>query len=533
VTATVSNLICGDAYIIEGQSNAEAGLPNNGTPPEADYYTSEWIRSYGNVMAGGTPCTWGTAVRSRKWGSSINGQLQIGDWGIDLAKQLLEKYNMPVCIINGALGGTRIDEHLRNEANHEDSATIYGRLLTRIEAAKLTHGIRGVFWHQGEQDQGRGGPYGGDFDYKWYQQNFVDLSAAWKLDYPNLKNYYIYQIWPAACGDTSANDMLRETQRTLPKLFSNMRIMTTIGVEPGSGCHFDLDGYQMFAELLRPMVEQDNYGRVPDETETFTPPNLQRAYFTDASHYDVALEFDQEMDGLSAPDAKGHFYLDGVAGLVSSVSTSGKVITLRLSAASSATSITYLKGAGWDGNQAKLLRSARGLEIIGIDINGNNASLRTVTIAALTFANVPIASTSTTIPDPFASWVANYYATPGDPKAAANADPDGDGLKNSVEYVLGTRPDTTNPGGPRASNVGANFVVTFQRALASKNAYTKVVIEVGTDLGTWPHSYDVETATEVAISAGLDADHETVTLTLPRTPDASKFARLKVITTAP
>ena len=64
-------------------------------------------------------------------------------------------------------------------------------------------------------------------------------------------------------------------------------------------------------------------------------------------------------------------YLDGVAGLVSSVSTSGKVITLRLSAASSATSITYLKGAGWDGNQAKLLRSARGLEIIGIDINGN------------------------------------------------------------------------------------------------------------------------------------------------------------------
>jgi len=533
VTASVSNLICGDAYIIEGQSNAEAGAPNNGTPPEEDYYTSDWIRSYGNVMAGGTPCTWGTAVRTRRWGSSIYGQLQIGDWGIDLAKQLLEKHNMPICIINGAVGGTRIDEHLRNEANHEDSATIYGRLLTRIEAAKLTHGIRGVFWHQGEQDQGRGGPYGGDFDYKWYQQNFVDLSAAWKQDYPNLRNYYIYQIWPAACGDTSANDMLRETQRTLPKLYSNMRVMTTIGVEPGSGCHFDLDGYQMFAGLLRPMVEQDNYGRVPDATETFTPPNLQRAWFTDASHYEIALEFDQEMDGLSAPDAKGHFYLDGVAGLVTSVSTSGKVIKLRLSAASTATTITYLKGIGWDGNQAKLLRSAKGIEIIGIDINGNNASTRTVTIAALTFANVPIASTAATAPDTFASWITDYYATPGDPNAAPDADPDGDGLKNSVEYVLGTRPDTGNQGGPVASNVGANFVFTFQRALASKNAYTKVVIEVGTDLGTWPHGYDVDTAPEVAISTGLDADHETVTLTLPRNPDTTKFARLKVITTAP
>ena len=38
--ATVTNLVCGDAYIIEGQSNAVAETPNNGTPPEADYYTS-------------------------------------------------------------------------------------------------------------------------------------------------------------------------------------------------------------------------------------------------------------------------------------------------------------------------------------------------------------------------------------------------------------------------------------------------------------------------------------------------------------
>ena len=60
-----------------------------------------------------------------------------------------------------------------------------------------------VFWHQGEQDQGSGGP-DGDYDYKFYQQYFVDISAAWKQDFPNLRNYYIFQIWPAACGDTSA-----------------------------------------------------------------------------------------------------------------------------------------------------------------------------------------------------------------------------------------------------------------------------------------------------------------------------------------
>jgi hypothetical protein len=131
----------------------------------------------------------------------------------------------------------------------------------------------------------------------------------------------------------------------------------------------------------------------------------------------------------------------------------------------------------------------------------------------------------------FASWITAYYATPSDPNAAPDADPDGDGFKNSVEYVLGSLPNTSNPGGPGAATAGGNLVFTFQRALASKNPDTKVAIEVSTDLGVWI-AYDVDTAPEVAISAGLDADHETVTLTLPMTPDTTKFARLRVAVTA-
>ena len=38
-------------------------------------------------------------------------------------------------------------------------------MLTRVNAAKLTHGIRGVFWHQGENDSGAGAPTG-DWNYK-------------------------------------------------------------------------------------------------------------------------------------------------------------------------------------------------------------------------------------------------------------------------------------------------------------------------------------------------------------------------------
>jgi len=47
------------------------------------------------------------------------------------------------------------------------------------------------------------------------------MSAAWKQDFPNIQHYYVFQIWPGACilGD---DNMIREMQRTLPRLFSNL-----------------------------------------------------------------------------------------------------------------------------------------------------------------------------------------------------------------------------------------------------------------------------------------------------------------------
>ena len=127
------------------------------------------------------------------------GKAQIGYWGMELARRLVESQKMPICIINGAVGGTRIDQHQRNAADPTDVTTIYGRLLWRVQQAKLTHGIRGVLWHQGENDQGADGPTGG-YGWETYRQYFVDLAAGWKQDYPNIQHYYVFQIWPKACA---------------------------------------------------------------------------------------------------------------------------------------------------------------------------------------------------------------------------------------------------------------------------------------------------------------------------------------------
>jgi len=373
VLRTVSNIVCGDAYIIQGQSNAEATGPNNGSPPESAYYTSDWIRSYGNSHNGTVKAGWGKAVRTHRWGTPQYGNWQIGTWGIVLARNLVDKYRMPICIMNGAVGGTRIDQHQRNEVNHEDSETTYGRLLTRIEGAKLTHGIRGVLWHQGENNQGSASPTG-DYDWKSYQQYFVDLSAAWKQDYPNIQHYYIYQIWPSGCnmGGTTAGDMLLEMQRTLPSFYSNMRIMSTLGIVSGSSgrglCHFDLENYEQVAQLMSPLVEQDNYGLIP--TKEVTAPNLKRAYFTTAAKNEIALDFGQPMAWKD--ECKAWVYLDRVAAPISAGKASGNVITLQLTAPSAAKSIAYLSGKHWDGRPDKLLYGTNG-------------------IAALTFCSVAIA----------------------------------------------------------------------------------------------------------------------------------------------
>ena len=357
VLRTVTNLVCGDAYIIEGQSNAEATGPNNGPAEDPVTPINDWIRSYGNQSEGTTRGGWGNAVRTHIWGKPDYGDHQVGAWGMVLASNLVSKYGIPVCLINGAIGGTPIWQHQPNPTNHYDTSgefyrnpyKIYGSLLTRVAAARLTHGIRGVLWHQGENDSGSGAPTG-DWNHKSYQQYFVDVTAGWKQDYPNLQHYYVFQVWPLPCNMGPKDDQLREAQRTLPLLYSNLRNMSTVGVvSPATGrgmCHYDLEGHAQMARLISPLVEQDNYGFVPKQA--ITAPNLRRVWFTSTSQDELALDFVQPMGWRD--EMKRYVYLDDGVAPISSGSVSGNVLTLKLTAPSHATTITYLTGRDWTGS---------------------------------------------------------------------------------------------------------------------------------------------------------------------------------------
>jgi arylsulfatase A-like enzyme len=356
---SATNLVCGDAYLIDGQSNAVATDWGEGQPE----YRSDWIRSFGSMgheSAGNG--TWGNAVhRGRN-----DERHQVGYWAMELGRHLVETHRIPVCFLNGAVGGTRIDQHQRNPTHPTDPATIYGRLLARARAARLTHGIRAVIWHQGENDQGADGP-GGGYGWENYRQLFIDLAAAWATDYPNARHHYAFQIWPKSCamGVDGSDNRLREVQRNLPSAVRHLTVMSTLGIQPPGECHYPARGYAEMARLIAPLIDRDLHG--VKVQRSITAPNLIRAGFGNADASELLLEFDQPVvwDASLATE----FWLDGKRAPIASGATEGHRLILTLREPSKARTLTYLDSASW--SPKRVLRGAHG-------------------IAALTFCDVPL-----------------------------------------------------------------------------------------------------------------------------------------------
>ena len=360
VVHTASNLVCGDAFVIIGQSNAVATDFGERDPLEP----SDWVRTYGATA--GDP----NGSRLKLWGNAVarspGGKSEIGYWGMELGRRLVEREQIPICLINGAVGGTRIDQHQRNPEDPTDVSTIYGRLLWRVRQAKLTHGIRAILWHQGENDQGADGPTGG-YGYETYRQFFVDLAASWKEDYPNVQRYCVFQIWPKSCamGIRGSDNRLREVQRNLPRWFSRLSVMSTLGVKPPGGCHFPAEGYAEFARLIEPVLAQELYQR--PFAQPVTPPNLKRARFGNAERSEVVLEFD--MPVVWSERLASQFHFEGGMPRVEGGSAEGNTLRLRLTGPTTSKWVTYLDSANW--NPDNLLYGTNGL-------------------AALTFCEVPL-----------------------------------------------------------------------------------------------------------------------------------------------
>ena len=336
-----SDITCGDVYVVAGQSNSIASsyLTN---------YSNEFVRSYGSNTeaadgdAGDT--SWGR-------GNGVYGSIfATGSWGIVLAQRLKEEHHMPICVLNGGVGGTPVAYHLRDNSDPENLKTAYGRLLYRMRHAGLDSGLKAIMWYQGESNT----IYG-------YSQDFHLLYNSWTKDYPNVQHFYIVQIH-TGCGGGSD---VREELRTLPDTLKNTSPMSTAALPSHDGCHYYaggvVDGYDSLGLHFFRVLDKQFYGS--KDTLNIAPPDVQKVFYTDSTYREIGILFREKNAGITwtkddtATDVNNKpfifnirhaFYLDQSFGHVTKVSTSGDTLKLSLDTNSRFSRIRYIPGTYYE-----------------------------------------------------------------------------------------------------------------------------------------------------------------------------------------
>jgi hypothetical protein len=331
---TADSLICGDVYLVAGQSNSH---PTNSFAT----YNNEYCRSFGVQTANYNGNNYNPA--DTNWGFSkadgsvysFGGPYNVGVWCLRLQELIRNNYGIPTCFINGGRASSSIAMHQRNESNPTDLTSIYGKLLYRANKAGLADDVKAIFWYQGESD--------GTTGWVNYLAKFRSLYNSWKTDYPNFNKLFLFQTRPC-CSEQYASQ-LREVQRKIPEEFENVELISTAAIPYYSGCHFELYGYQTLADIVFRPMSYLFYGGT--DTVNMRPPNVRSAFFTSTSKTEIAVLFSNSKIANWPADTlnqrmRDYFYLDGQTGKVQQGIVSGDTVKLKLYSATTATKLTYL-----------------------------------------------------------------------------------------------------------------------------------------------------------------------------------------------
>ncbi|GGZ17059.1 hypothetical protein GCM10007049_06810 [Echinicola pacifica] len=352
-------VVCGDAYIITGQSNSHPSST-------LSTYSSPFARSFG-VKTGYE--TYNEEDKAVRWGSAtgncpglenevggwfIKNPYGVGVWGMDLARLIIEKHQIPVCIINGGSGSSSIEQNMLYP-EQPSLETSFGRLAYRVNQAGLKDQVKAIFWHQGESNSNT------EEGYQSYSANFNILKKDWERVYTGLKKIYLFQLHPG-CGRQREGyyNELREIQSQLADSYEKVEIMSTMGVSGHDGCHFSYQGYLEFAKRIFPLVSRDFYGI--QATTVITPPKLLSANYVSTN--EVELTFDQAIRIEEKREVheetyflKDQFFFKNemdsafIPAKVSSIKAQQNKLIITLEQATTFSLVTYLPGKLYEGTE--------------------------------------------------------------------------------------------------------------------------------------------------------------------------------------
>lgn len=330
-TKIIDGIMVGDVYLIQGQSNAVACNYVNANINYSSAYRDTFIRSFGTSYPYSL-----TVAADTNWyrADAENAYVQggIGQWPLVIAKSILDSFNIPVCILNGAVGGTTITQHTSTPGNPEDLNSIYGRLLYRVKKSGLENSIRGILYFQGESDGSNA---------NLHDSLFKQIYNSWNRDYKGFKKLYVVQVRGQGCGGPSI--ALRNYQRNFEFSLSKCKVISSNGLNNHDGCHYGFaNGYELLGKQLAALIARDLYGS--KRTTNIDPPNIKSCYYSNAAQDEVTLIMQNPNDIIYADNLFHKIFKvegDNTVSVISGLIRNNRIVIKLSKSSCNITGITY------------------------------------------------------------------------------------------------------------------------------------------------------------------------------------------------
>jgi hypothetical protein len=135
------------------------------------------------------------------------------------------------------------------------------------------------------------------------------------------------------------------------------------------------------------------------------------------------------------------------------------------------------------------------------------------------------------VADPYLAWASGAPYNLAGSNALPNADPDKDGISNSVEFVIGGNPATVSNTAllPTLVVNNTNFIFTYR--LSDASAYLNPNVEYGSTLAGWTTAQNGLNGVTIGAPTVLEPGIKQVIVTIPKSlaVGSKLFAHLKVV----
>ncbi len=325
-------IVCGDIYVLYGQSNMVAQTGINESNNETD---DRLLRNF-DFSNGNDP-------NSLQWFPAEQPYGSVGVLGIKLQALILSEKGIPTCVINGASGGLPISAlNYRDENNHANVNTVYGRFLTKIQTAGAVGKIKGILWRQGENESCTW-----YVDVNNYPGNFTTLYNNMNQDFGTFDYFYNIQVGIYTCG-CSCGGTIREFQRKTKYLYPKIKTATCLGIATPDGVHHAREGYEQIASELFQQIKYDIYNAT-DSVE-ISPPDVQKV-IKKPSNDTLILVFDKNQKIVFPNDTtvnntlwqlKNYFYINQSNAIVQNAWASANRVFIKLNQTIGTGTLDYL-----------------------------------------------------------------------------------------------------------------------------------------------------------------------------------------------